>query len=115
MYQLVNEINCEIIDPASPNLVCRFFMGFNETVHFDSLRISNMYSNKFKQACLCNGWCSCSIFSPQIASYPTDYNQTWCLRVVCIVEREMTTLSDPIVLIIIRSHMKFNNNFIFIL
>ena len=40
MYQLVNVITYEITDLASPSSVCGYFMGFNETLHIDSLRDS---------------------------------------------------------------------------
>ena len=42
MYQLVNTITCEIADTALPNSVFGFFMDFNETLHIDSLRSSNL-------------------------------------------------------------------------
>ena len=46
MYQLVNVITCEITNPASPNSVCGYFMGFNETI--DSLRDSIKFKRAYK-------------------------------------------------------------------
>ena len=46
----MNVISCEITDPASPSSVCGYFMGFNETLHIDSLRDSKTLVHEFKRA-----------------------------------------------------------------